>query len=164
MQIDKFSFIPSVSALALDIIDETEGDNINWHHTIDLAGFSTTNDTPFVNTYLPDDNEPHVQLTPANVAFALDEILNPPLSISNNELFTFQLEKNPVKNELVLLSNNQGNATISIADLTGKTVYTSYLELNNRTIIPMNLTSGFYVLNVSGENSTTFATKFIVNK
>ena len=164
LQIDKFSFIPSVSALALDIVDESEGDNINWHHAIDLAGRSTTNNTPFVNTYLPDDNEPHVQLTPGNVAFALNEILNPPLSISNNEFFTFQLEKNPVKNELVILSNFQGNATINISDLTGKTIYISNMELNTRTTIPLNLTSGFYILNVSGENKTTYTTKFIVNK
>ena len=164
LQIDKFSFIPSVSALALDIVDESEGDNINWHHAIDLAGRSTTNNTPFVNTYLPDDNEPHVQLTPGNVAFALNEILNPPLSISNNEFFTFQLEKNPVKNELVMLSNFQANATINISDITGKTIYISNMELNTRTTIPLNLTSGFYILNVSGENKTTYTTKFIVNK
>ncbi|WP_178987494.1 T9SS type A sorting domain-containing protein [Winogradskyella schleiferi] len=164
LQIDKFSYIPSVSALALDITEEATGDDINWHHDIDIAGRSTTNDTPFANTFLPDDNEPHVQLTAANVAFALNEILNPPLSVSNNEFFTVQLEKNPVIDELILSSNAHTNVNISISDLTGKMVYKSNADLNTRTIIPLNLTSGFYILNVKGDNNETFTTKFIVNK
>ncbi|WP_179005058.1 T9SS type A sorting domain-containing protein [Winogradskyella forsetii] len=164
LQIDKFSYIPSVSALALNITEEATGDDINWHHDIDIAGRSTTNDTPFANTYLPDDNEPHVQLTAANVAFALNEILNPTLSDSNNELFAFQLEKNPVKNQLVLGSNGHTNANITITDLTGKMVYKSMVELDNITSIPLNLTSGFYILNIEGEANETFTTKFIVNK
>ena len=48
LQIDKFSFIPSVSALALEITD----DEIDWHHDINLAGRGTTNMTPFDNTFL----------------------------------------------------------------------------------------------------------------
>ncbi|WP_179022283.1 T9SS type A sorting domain-containing protein [Winogradskyella forsetii] len=164
LQIDKFSYIPSVSALALNITEEATGDDINWHHDIDIAGRSTTNDTPFANTFLPDDNEPHVQLTAANVAFALNEILNPTLSDSNNELFAFQLEKNPVKNQLVLGSNGHTNANITITDLTGKMVYKSMVELDERTSIPLNLTSGFYILNIEAEANETFTTKFIVNK
>lgn len=164
LQIDKFSFIPSVSALALDITDESTGDDINWHHMIDVAGRNTTNNTPFVNTFIPDDNEPHVQLTEANVAFALDEILNPPLNISNTELFTFQLEKNPIKNELVLLSNTNNNAKISITDLAGKIVYKSNTTINTRTTVPLYLSSGFYILNINSDNNAKFTTKFIVNK
>ena len=164
LQIDKFSFIPSVSGLALAITEESTGDDINWHHMIDLVGRNTTNTTPFVNTFIPDDNEPHVQLTENNVAFALDEILNPPLSISNNDSFAFQIEKNPVNNELVLLSNVNSNANIIIIDLTGKTIYKSNKFINPRTVIPIDLTSGFYILNILGENNGTFKTKFIVNK
>jgi len=154
LTIDKFSFIPSISALAL----EFPNDEIDWHTTIDLAT------TPFVNTFIPTESEPHVQLTQANVAFALDEILNPPLSIPNNELFAFQLKKNPVKNELILLSNSSNDANINIIDLTGKTIFKLNTTLDTRTVIPLNLTSGFYILKVSGENNTTYTTKFIVNK
>jgi hypothetical protein len=164
LQIDKFSFIPSVSALALEITDEATGDNINWHHSIDLAGRATTNNTPFDNTFLPDDNEPHIQLTQANVAFALSEILTPALRISNENTIVFQLEKNPVKDQLVLLSNVHANANISIIDLTGKSVFNSNLNLKSRTSIPINLDSGFYILNISVENNVRFATKFVVNK
>lgn len=159
LQIDKFSFIPSVSALALEITD----DEINWHHDIDLAGRGTTNITPFDNTFLPDDNEPHVQLTEDNVNFALIEILTPPLGISDNEEYTFQLESNPVKDEIVLLTNTESNASIQIADVSGKVVFKTSTFLNERTEIPVNLASGFYILNVASENNTSFATKFIAN-
>lgn len=164
LQIDKFSYIPSVSALALDITEEATGDDINWHHSIDLADRNTTNNTPFVNIYMPNDNEPHVHLTQANVAFALNEILNPPLNIPHNDSFTFQLEKNPIKNELVLNTKLNGSVSITISDLTGKLVFKANKSLNNRTVIPVELNSGFYILNITGANNSTFTTKFIVNQ
>ncbi|GAB4155672.1 MAG: hypothetical protein Tsb0033_05320 [Winogradskyella sp.] len=159
LQIDKFSFIPSVSALALEITDN----EIDWHHDINLTGRGTTNSTPFDNTFLPDDNEPHVQLTEDNVNFALVEILTPPLGVSDNEITTFQLESNPVKDELVLLTTTQSNASIQIVDVSGKVVYSTSMLLNNRTTIPVNLASGFYILNVTSDQTTSFTTKFIVN-
>ena len=91
LEIDKFSFIPSVSALALAITEEDSGDDINWHHDISLSGRSTTNNTPFDNTFLPDSNEPHVQLNNANVAFVLSEILIPSLSNLENKILAFRL-------------------------------------------------------------------------
>ncbi|WP_299526420.1 T9SS type A sorting domain-containing protein [Winogradskyella sp.] len=163
LQIDKFNFIPSVSALALEITDEPSGDNINWFHSIDLVGRATTNATPFDNTFLPDDNEGHVELTEANVNFALTEILTPPLGISDNESIVFQLEKNPIQKEIVLLSSVNTNASINIVDLTGKTVFNTETSLNNRTVIPVNLASGFYILTVNGDNNTSFTTKFLAN-
>ena len=163
LQIDKFSFIPSVSALALEITDEATDDDINWHHNINIMSRNTTNNTPFDNTFLPDDNEPHVQLTQANVDFALMEILPPPLSIGTIDLYEFQLEKNPIDNELVLLSKTNTIANINIVDVTGKTMFNSIVNLNDRTSIPVNLTSGFYILRVTTENNTSFVTKFLAN-
>ncbi|WP_299111238.1 T9SS type A sorting domain-containing protein [uncultured Winogradskyella sp.] len=161
LQIDKFSFIPSVSALALEITD----DEIDWHHGIDLAGRATTNITPFDNTFLPDDNEPHVQLTEDNVAFALTEILTPPLSTIDVNAYTFKLEKNPVNNELILLSSiTNTNANISIADVTGKMIFKTTIMLSNKTSIPVDLASGFYILNITGTDNSVFTTKFLVNK
>ena len=104
-----------------------------------------------------------MQLTQANVDFALMEILMPALSLSDNSAIAFQLEKNPVRDELVLLSNTQTNANISIIDLTGKIILNTKLQLENRTRIPLDLASGFYILNVSDENNVQFNTKFIVN-
>ncbi len=163
LQIDKFNFIPSVSALALEITDEVSGDSVNWFHTIDLMGRATTNNTPFDNTFLPDDNEGHVELTEANVNFVLTEILNPPLTISEEESVAFQLEKNPISKELVLLSSMNTNAKINIIDLSGKTVFNAETLLTERTTIPVNLASGFYILNITAENNITFTTKFLAN-
>ncbi|MCT4630708.1 T9SS type A sorting domain-containing protein, partial [Winogradskyella sp.] len=115
------------------------------------------------NTFLPDDNEPHVQLNEDNVNFALTEILSPPLNVTENNLTLFQLEKNPIVNELVLLSNTNTNASISIIDISGKVVFSSIATLNNRTSIPINFASGFYILNINSENNKTFTTKFLVN-
>jgi hypothetical protein len=163
LQIDKFSFIPSVSALALSITDEPADDNINWHHNINISGRGTTNITPFANTFLPNDNEPHVQLTQANVDFALLEILTPPLSVSNSNSLAFKLKKNPIDDELVLLSSTNTNASISIIDSTGKTVLNKIMALDNRTHIPVELPSGFYILNITSENNSNYNTKFLVN-
>jgi pimeloyl-ACP methyl ester carboxylesterase len=160
LTIDKFSFVPAVSALALEITDN----EIDWHHTIDLVGRATTNNTPFDNSFLPDNNEPHLQLSQANVDFVLLEIRTPPLSLLNENATLFQLEKNPVKDQLVLLSNANINANISITDLTGKIVFNSNLNLSNRTSIPLNLASGFYILNISDKNNARFATKIAVHK
>ncbi len=159
LQIDKFSFIPSVSALALNITDN----EIDWHHDINLANRGTTNITPFDNTFLPDDNEPHVQLTEDNVNFALTEILTPPLNISDNNAITFQLESNPIKDQLTLLTDTESNALIQIIDVSGKIVFNTSILLKNRTTIPVNLASGFYILNINSENNTNFTTKFIAN-
>ena len=164
LTIDKFSYIPSVSGLALEITEEATGDDINWFHTIDLDGRATTNNTPFVNTFLPDNNEPHVQLTQENVNFALNEILIPSLNTSENNINSFQLERNPIERELILLSNTNKSAEISILDITGKIVFNTSRTLKNRTSIPVDLTSGFYILNILGEDGTGFTTKFIINR
>ncbi|WP_296313559.1 T9SS type A sorting domain-containing protein [Winogradskyella sp. UBA3174] len=164
LQIDKFSFIPSVSALALVIEEETEGDDINWFHDINLAGRATTNVTPFDNTFIPDDNEPHIQLTEDNVAFALSEILTPPLSISESNTTVFKLERNPIHNELVLLHNKLvNNASISLVDITGKIIFNSNQNLSERTVLAVNLNAGIYILNVVTENNDIFRTKVMVN-
>lgn len=159
LQIDKFSFIPSVSGLALEITD----DEIDWHHDINLASRATTNNTPFANTFIPVDNEAHVQLTEDNVNFALTEIFTPSLGTNDDQKFSFQLESNPVNNNLVLLSNYSGNALINIIDVTGKVVLNSALQLNNRNTVPVDLASGFYILDITTENNTKFTTKFLAN-
>jgi hypothetical protein len=162
-QIDKFSFIPSVSALALEITEEASDDSTNWHHSINIAGRATTNNTPFDNTFLPDDNEPHVQLTEANVAFVLSEILAPGLNTPDFNFISFRLEKNPIQNELVLLSDRVESASISIVDLTGKLLFRSTQTLSERTVLPVNLDSGIHILNVLTESGQSFRTKVVVN-
>lgn len=164
LQIDKFSFIPSVSALALVIEDETTDDDIDWFHPINLAGRATTNVTPFDNTFLPDANEPHVQLTEDNVAFALLEILTPPLSVTDNNSNIFKLEQNPVQNEIIILSSTPTEeASISLVDITGKLVFTQVKNLNERNVLTVNIKPGIYVLNVITASNKVFRTKVIAN-
>jgi len=157
-QIDKFSFVPTVSALGLEI---TNGTPVDWHFNIDLEGNSTTSNTAFDNTFLPLDNQPHMRLTQDNATFAMMEIMNPALGVDDNTTNIFQLEKNPVNNELVLLSKNNSKANISISDLSGKVVFQTTEILKTRNNISVNLASGFYILNVSTENNETYTTKFL---
>jgi hypothetical protein len=160
LTIDKFSFVPAVSALALEITDN----EIDWHHTIDLVGRATTNTTPFDNTFLPDDNEPHVQLNEANVAFVLSEILTTTLNIYDNNLFALTLEKNPIQKDLVILNDTIiNNALISLVDITGKLIFSSRQTLAKRTVFTVNLNSGLHILNISTENGQTYNLKVIAN-
>lgn len=162
LQIDKFSFIPSVSALALEITDEANGDNIDWFHNINLAGRGTTNITPFDNTFLPDENEPHVKLTEDNVNFALTEIFNSTLNIADNATFKVELEKNPIEDRLILLSDVNRTVALNITEASGKVVFNKITDLSSKTVIPVNLASGFYILNIRSDNSV-YSTKILVN-
>lgn len=164
LQLDKFNFIPSVSGMALEITN----DEIDWFHDINLgtpgSNGDTTNNTPFVNWYMPDDNENHVQLTEQNVDFALSEIMPETLSNVQFENFaTLKIEKNPVDTELTILSNKVlDNATLSIVDITGKIVYQSIQTLDRRSNIPLHLDSGMYILNIETQHNFKYRTKVIV--
>ncbi|MBT8270860.1 MAG: hypothetical protein KJO25_02320, partial [Bacteroidia bacterium] len=87
LKADYFNFIPAVSAIALEI---TANGEIDWYHDIDIgtgtpptaAPGDVINSTPFINWYMPDDNEEHVELTEANVIFALTEIIPEALDTS----------------------------------------------------------------------------------
>ena len=70
LQQDTYSFIPTMSALAID--------NSDWFATPNL------NDSPFVNFYIPSENEDHVTVTAESAQFALDEIRNGGLGITEN--------------------------------------------------------------------------------
>jgi len=155
---DYFNFIPSVSAMAFDVANN----QTNWFNS--LAGVAT-NETPFVNWYMPDDNEPHVTLTNANVAFALSEIIQETLS---NSVFDsenlIKIEKNPIDNELVVLSQSPiNNVTLTIVDITGKMVLNTNIDmLSYKTILPLNLDSGLYVLDITTKNQLNYRTKLVV--
>lgn len=161
-EIDKFNFIPTVSALALEITEEASGDDIDWFHNINLSGRGTTNVTPFDNTFVPDDNEAHVELTEANVLFALSEILNNPLSSTDVALQTIVLEQNIIDNSIVLNSQLSEQARLRIFDLTGKSVFDNNFSLSPRTTIPVHISSGFYILEVNTNSDTQIIEKIFV--
>lgn len=165
LTIDKFNFIPAVSALGMTVTNN----EIDWFHDIDLgapANRAVLDETPFVNWFLPDTNEPHVQLTEANVLFALEEIIPSTLNVNNYENENFKLSKNPVKNTLTFSNNNTlENAQITITDITGKQV----INIDNFSIqpnadIPVNLNNGMYIIQIKNNDGFQYITKFIVNE
>ncbi|MCD2260329.1 T9SS type A sorting domain-containing protein [Psychroserpens luteolus] len=164
LAIDKFSFIPSVSGMALEITNN----EVNWYHDINLGDpggtGDTLNNTPFVNWYMPDDNENHVELTEENVAFALTEIFQQTLSNTDFETITsIKIEKNPIENEITILSSRiLDDVNISIIDITGKVVFSSNQTLDRRSSIPLNLDSGMYILNLESKDNYNYRTKIIV--
>ena len=146
-----FSFIPTLSSLAID-------NQPNWYANPDVT------DSPFANTYIPTDNEPHVTLTDGNVAFTLEEILQGTLgTIKFTDTHKIKLQQNPVSNSLTLLSQTDfQNAQIAIVDLTGKIVLHKNVPISKNTTIPFNLVSGLYLLNIQTDNGFIYNTKLIV--
>ena len=146
-----FSFIPTLSSLAID-------NQPNWYANPDVT------DSPFANTYIPTDNEPHVTLTDGNVAFTLEEILQGTLgTIKFTDTHKIKLQQNPVNNSLTLLSQTDfQNAQIAIVDLTGKIVLHKNVPISKSTTIPFNLVSGLYLLNIQTDNGFIYNTKLIV--
>jgi pimeloyl-ACP methyl ester carboxylesterase len=145
-----FNFIPTLSAMS---ITETN----NWYAPTETLV------SPFVNSFVPDANEPHVTLTQANVAFALEEIMPEQLSIASVDSAVFKLEKNPITDELTILSGQSfENASITIVDITGKMVYNIQTSLSDRTSIPIHVESGLYLLNIETNSNASFKTKLII--
>ena len=146
-----FNFIPTLSGLAID-------NEPNWYANPDL------NNSPFANTYIPQDNEPHITLTNGNVAFAVTEILQGTLGTMDFlNTHNIKLQQNPVTNAMTLLSSTDfANARISIVDLTGKLVLKTKTSLSKSTTIPLNLDSGLYLLNIQTENGFVLNTKLLV--
>lgn len=138
--IDKFSFIPTLSSLGIV-------NTPNWNTSI-----STSSSTPFAATYIPTTNEPHVTLTAGNVAFALNEILNPPLSVTTTNKSDIWVQ-NPISNQLVIHNNKSiANATIQLFDLHGRLVFLQdKLSLQSYWATSITLESGTYLLRISNQ-------------
>lgn len=137
-----FDFIPTLSSMAVS-------SSTNLYSNVNSA--STT---PFAASYIPTTNENHVTLTPANVAFALNEILNPVLSTSPTENLNSLWIKNPIANSVEINSSyTLENANINITDILGKTIY----QAKNQTIhgmleIPVSLSKGVYLITIGNQN------------
>lgn len=146
---DYFTFIPTWSSMAIS------GTN-NLYAPVTASSVS-----PFVASSIPAINENHVTFNAQNIAFALNEILNPPLDTSNPELESIWV-KNPVENSIEINSNYAlENVNITLTDMLGKMIY----EINNQNIsgsytIPVTLTKGIYLLNI--DNGKQSATKKLV--
>ena len=97
MKADKFSFIPAVSAMGLNISGNINNPQPNYYFNISLGNkdvpwdginTATTNTTPFKNWYMPPTNENHVTITQGNVDFAWCEIVKPDFNFAVNTATT----------------------------------------------------------------------------
>ncbi len=169
IQSDFFNFIPAISAIALEI---TPNGEIDWYHNIDIGTGSppseapprdVVNSTPFVNWYMPDNNEEHITITEENVIFALTEIIPGTLNLGSLDITSIRLEKNPIQNELNILTQTPLNgASIAMYDISGRLVYNIDLGNTSEQIsIPIQLNSGLYIVKLSSD-SGVFTTKVVV--
>jgi hypothetical protein len=117
--------------------------------------------TPFLASSIPTTNENHVTLTDTNVAFALSEILQP-LSTQQNTALNSLWITNPVANSVQINTSYAiENATITITDILGKTIFTAPNETITGNIeIPITLSNGVYLITIQNENGSV--TKKIV--
>lgn len=153
---DEFSFVPVISSLAISNEDD-------WFTAPDIGGIHTS---PFVNTYIPAENETHGVVTQASAQFALDEIRNGVLGTITFEANTkYQLAKNPVENTISLLLDptySHSNLEISVFTITGQQVLSrTYAAPSQQVDIVQSLRSGMYLLLIN-DSKKAHSMKFIV--
>lgn len=170
LKADNFNFIPSLSAMALEI---TPNGEIDWFHDIDIGSGmppseappqrDVLNNTPFVNWYMPDNNEGHVLLTEDNVTFALTEINAGTLDLEEVEINKIRLEKNPIQDELnILIHSALQDVKIAIYDLSGRSVFERSLgDSSDRIKIPLDLNSGLYIVQLNSLQAV-FTAKVVI--
>lgn len=164
LNIDYFNFIPTVSAMALEITN----DEIDWFHVpsnLVTARNAVNNITPFDAWYMPIDNEPHVTVTQDNFTFAWDEIV---LAVLNTNEFdlnnTYTLIQNPVSESIKIQMNKQDvkGVTAKIYAITGQEVASKTINNpTNQIEIPVSLSAGVYLLELN-DTETIFKTKIII--
>lgn len=144
LNVDYFTFIPTASAMAIST------PNFN------LYSPTATGSTPFAASSIPTVNENHVTLNTQNVAFVLNEILNPVLSTTENIAFNSLWIQNPIKDNIQINTfYSIENATISVTDLMGKTILTANNQTINSTLeIPVSLSNGVYLITISNEEGS----------
>lgn len=170
---DYFNFIPDISSMALN-----GGSTSNWYQNINLGtgdepwdATTTTNpNTPFVNWYIPTENEDHVALTTENVDFAWNEIVEPtPLDVSDNDITnnTIRLLKNPADGQQVsILSSltNINELNITLYDVNGRQVFQQTKENTTTITIKPNVTNGLYFITVEDKKNTPLLnTKVVIS-
>jgi pimeloyl-ACP methyl ester carboxylesterase len=136
-----FTFIPTWSSMAVSSTNNL------------YANVNSSSTTPFLASSIPTVNENHVTLTPTNMAFALNEILNPVLSNNQNVALNSIWITNPVQNSIQINSDYTiEKATIIVTDMLGKSIVT----LKNQNIIgsleiPVALQTGVYLINIKSD-------------
>ncbi|MEL6811250.1 MAG: T9SS type A sorting domain-containing protein [Bacteroidota bacterium] len=148
---EEYCFIPVLSSLAIDEDD--------WYTLPNPA------DSPFVNTYIPDVNEPHVAVTAESAQFALNEIrqILGIGEVSNRN--SYLLVENPVSEKIRILlntSNPSNSLEVTAYNMAGQELFSQKLVASQREIsIAHSLPSGFYILKLKDVDSS-YQLKFLV--
>ncbi|MAP53871.1 MAG: hypothetical protein CL605_03105 [Altibacter sp.] len=152
---DEFSFIPVISALAIENEDD-------WYAVPDIGG---THTSPFVNSYIPSTNESHVMVTAASAQFALNEIRQTLGIEDHTSLKRYTLVQNPIGDYLQLQvpQDLQSTVTLTAYAITGVRLFEKTFRNPSGTItLDLPLVTGSYLLTVSDAvGSETL--RFIVN-
>ena len=140
---DEYCFIPLISSLAIENED-------NWFAVPDIGG---THTSAFVNTYIPDENEPHVFVSAASAQFALDEIRGDVLAITTIEADNrYTLVSNPVNSTIEIRldpSQYYSDVLVDIYSVSGKQILSRELSHPEYSItIPHRLSPGMYLLKI----------------
>jgi len=143
--VDYFTFIPTTSAMAVTT------PNVNLYSPI-----TGSTPTPFAASSIPTVNENHVTMNAQNVAFVLNEILNPVLSFIENPALISLWVQNPVRDNIQINTSYAiENAMITVIDLSGKTIFTTKNETINGTLeIPVSLSNGMYLITIANESGS----------
>ncbi len=138
--IDYFTFVPTNSALGIN--------TPNWYSPVTVSSV-----TPFAAVNYPPVNENHVTLNASNLAFVLNEILNPPLAVKQVDFSNSIAVKNPIGNKVEIYSASKiSDATISITDITGKIILQKTLqEINGLYSINADFPIGTYFLRIKNQ-------------
>lgn len=165
-----FSFIPAVSAMGLNVGGNIENNQPNYYHSINLGVTDTpwdgivsptSNTTPFVNWFLPTNNEPHVQITNDKVNFIWCEIVKPDYNFAlngsnsivacNNTDVNFSFNYNGIhgcpSTTTFTATGNPSGSTISFSP-------NSISEDGVVTMIASNFSPGTYTVVVTPDNNS----------
>ena len=137
LQQDLYSFIPTMSSLAID--------NPDWFATPNLS------DSPFDAFYIPTENQPHVTMTEGGIEFALYEIRNGALEVSENSIENqFVWIQNPVQHTIninLLDKTSSEELTAHVFGFTGQEIMSNTWANPGKEIVwNHNLSSGIYLL------------------
>ena len=129
----------------------------------DIGGI---HNSAFVNTYIPNENEPHVTVTQESADFALEEIRNPVLEITEHGLSDkYFLVKNPVSHEIRIKLNadlTYDNVELAGYNISGQQLFLREIQNPNREIsIAHSLSAGIYLLNIQ-DTEGSYTLKFVV--
>lgn len=143
--INYFDFIPTWSAMSV-----TGTQNV-------YANFPAIGSvSPFAAWSIPTINENHITLNTQNIAFAINEIVG---TLSTEEVVFKDLYiQNPIENAIEIYAPKAINdATITINDLSGKTILTKSKEnIEGNYQLPVVISNGVYLLNIKNiEGSKT---------